>query len=83
MAEDFEFGEILNLLEGTCHLYNQQTIHGATREMIRDYLREILPAVFQDKESKKRIAKSFSGQNTFCHIRRFASNYNIEGVPKE
>lgn len=38
-TKEFEFVEVLNLIEGTCHLYNSGAIHGATRDMIRNYLR--------------------------------------------
>lgn len=79
--KEFEFGEVLNLIEGTCHLYNSGAIHGATQEMIRDYLREVLPAVFSDEFAKERIAQSFSGPDTYLHIRRFSRNNSIEGVP--
>lgn len=82
-TRDFEFGEVLNLIEGTCHLYNSGTIHGATREMIRDYLREVLADVFNDKYAKERISNSFSGPDTYFHIRRFAYRESIEGVPQQ
>ena len=78
---DFEFGEVLNLLEGTCHLYYSGAIHGATRDMIRDYLREVLPKVFRGEYARKQIEQSFSGPDTYFHIRRFARNNNIDGVP--
>lgn len=81
--KDFEFGEVMNLIEGTCHLYNSGAIHGATRDMIRDYLREVLPAVFRDCYAKKRIEESFSGPDTYFHIRRFAQKNHIEGVPQQ
>jgi hypothetical protein len=81
--KDFEFGEVLNLLEGTCHLYCSGAIHGATRDMIRDYLREVLPSVFSDDDAKKRIAGSFSGPDTYFYIRRFARIHRLEGVPQQ
>jgi hypothetical protein len=51
--------------------------------MIRDYLREVLPAVFRDEYAKERIEQSFSGPDTYFHIRRFAQNDNIEGIPRQ
>lgn len=81
--KDFEFGELLNLLEGTCHLYNSGTIHGATREMIRDYLREVLPAVFEGEYARQEIQKTMSGPDTYFHIRRFAREVNVQGVPEQ
>ena len=80
--KDFEFVEVLNLMEGTCHLYNVGAIRGATRGMIRDYLRETLPVVFGE-EYEKTVATSFSGPDTYFQIRRFARTNNIEGVPQQ
>ena len=51
--------------------------------MIRDYLREVLRAMFRDAHAKERIQQSFSGPDTYFHIRRFARNNNIEGVPEQ
>jgi hypothetical protein len=82
-VKDFEFGEILNLIEGTCQLYDAGAIRGATRDMIRDYLREVLPAVFRDEYARARIVRSFSGPDTYFHIRRFARRNSIKGVPHQ
>lgn len=79
--KEFEFVEVLNLSEGTCHLYNSGAIHGATRDMIRDYLNEVLREMFRGEHTKERIEQSLSGPDTYSQIRRFARNNNIEGVP--
>ena len=38
----YEFIEILGLLEAACHLYNKRRLYGATRDMVRDFLCEML-----------------------------------------
>ena len=80
---DFELVEILNLLETTSHLYNKRNIHGAAREMVQDYLCEVIPAVLKDDKAKNLFIQSHSGPNTYSEIRQFARSHKIEGVPEK
>ncbi len=79
----FEFIELMNLIEASCHLYNKGAIRGASEEMLGDYLTEILPMFFGNEQAKDLITKHFSGPDTFFHIRRFARSHGIEGVPQQ
>jgi len=79
----FEFTELINLLEASCKFYNENVIRGTTRDMVRTYLVEVLPAVFTDPEAIEMINKSFSGPDTFFEIRRFARKENVPDVPQQ
>ena len=79
---DFELAEILNLLESASHLYNKRTIHGATREMVQDYLCEVITDVFKNEKVKSLFKESHSGPKTYAEIRRFARKHKIKGVPR-
>jgi len=79
--KDFEFSEVLNLIQGTCHLYYARAIHGATRDMICDYLKEVLRDLFQHDYARGRFKESLSGPDTYFHIRRFARENNIKEAP--
>lgn len=81
--EEFEFLELMNVLEMACHLYNRRIILPATGEMLRDHLKEVLPKIFGNQECEKMIKSAFSGPDTFFHIRRFARNAGVEGVPQQ
>ena len=74
---NFEFGEVLNLIESTCHLYKSGAIRGATREMIRDYLRDVLPKLLQNDYAKERIAHGKIGPDTYSYIYQFAEGNGI------
>lgn len=76
----FEFTEVLNLLEGACHLYTTGNLQGATRAMICDYLKETIPLVHNNEYGISIIRASYSGPDTFLYIRKFARKHNIEGV---
>ena len=78
--KEFEFVEVLNLLETASHLYNRRIIHGATRNMVRDYLREVIRDVFQNEYAKEVISKNHSGPDTYAHIRQFARSNNLDGI---
>jgi len=79
--KDYEFIELLNLFESTCHLFNEKNFHGATREMICDYLKEVLPKIFEEEQIREKIQANFSGPDTFFQIRRFAKKHCLENVP--
>lgn len=74
---DFEFGELLNLIEGTCHLYKSDAIQGATREMIRDYLRDVLTRLFENDYARERIEQGKIGPDTYSHMYQFAK---VQGI---
>lgn len=78
----FEFTELMNLLEAACCFYNRNVIRGVTKEMVGEYLKEVLPAIFEDAYAKATIPSSFSGPSTFFEIRQFARKHGLKGVPQ-
>ena len=74
---DYEFGEILNLIEGTCHLYKSGAIRGATREMIRNYLRDVLAQLLQNNYAQEKITQGTMNADTYSHIYQFAEKQGI------
>lgn len=79
---EFELVEIFNLFEAACHLYNKRRLHGATREMVKNSLCDMLPGVFQNQYAKDVFQTSTSGPKTYSEIRAFARSNKIEGVPQ-
>lgn len=76
--KDFNFSEILSLLEGACHLYNKRIFYGATKEQIRDYMREVMPEVCKDVEG--RLINSVSGPETHSEMEKFAKAEDMKSV---
>lgn len=76
--EDFEFLELMNVLEMACHLYNEKIPGCATMDMLRDHLQEVIPEIFKNPIARARIYEARSGRDTFGHIRRFVRNQKIE-----
>jgi len=76
--EDFNFSEILSLLEGACHLYNKGIFYGATKEQIRDYMREVIPEIC--KNAEERLINSVSGPKTHSEMEKFAKTEDMKLV---
>ncbi len=81
--EEFEFLELMNILEMACHLSNNKVLGPTTREMLRDHLKEVLPKIFDNSATKQMIGRASSGPDTFFHIRRFAREHRLKDVPQQ
>lgn len=81
--KDFEFTEILNLLESVSHLYYSRSIYGATREMIRNHLSKVLPIILRNKHARKKIQEEMKDPQTFKYIQEFAQEHDIKLQPSD
>ena len=75
--KDFEFRELLNLIEATCHLYNRKRLGSATRTQIAAYLKEILGGIQKSDYAMKHIVDAISGPETFKEIASFVKKNEI------
>ena len=78
--KDFEFVEVLSLLEAASHLYNQSIFYGATKKMVGSYLLEVIKDVFKNEYAKKQFLNSRSSPTTYSEILNFAKSQRIEEV---
>lgn len=76
--KDFEFIELLNLLETASALYNNRIIHGSTRKMVKNYLSEVTPCILKNAYAVSCLKKARSGSDTYSEIERFARSNNID-----
>lgn len=68
---EFEFAELVNLIELACSIYLDKAVHGAAREMLEEYLLEVLEILRSDDGARNRIASLMERPNTFKYLRRF------------
>ena len=80
-ARNFEFAEVLNLLESLCCLHSERRFHGTTQDMVKEYLLEIIPEIVRDNHVREALRANRSGSDTYGCIRRFAQSNNIENIP--
>lgn len=77
---EFEFAELINLLELACAIHQDKAVHGASREMLEEYLLDVL-AIFRDDEGvRQRIASLRDRANTFKYLKRFLSEMRQRGM---
>ena len=76
--KDFEFVELLNLLETLSRLYNSCIIHDSTREMVRENLSEVIPHILDNEYAVFHLKNTRSGPETYSEIERFARSNNID-----
>lgn len=76
--KDFEFIEVLNLIEAGCHLYNNNVVYGATRAMLESYLKEIISGIVKNTAARERMKKAVSDHETFRQIVVFSEKKNID-----
>lgn len=67
----FQFAELINLIELACAVVVDGAVHGAARELLEEYLAEVLLILVEDAEACERIAALRGQPNTFKYLRRF------------
>lgn len=77
--QDFELKEILNLLESLAHLYSKRRIHGVTRDMVKQYLLDIVPVIYQHDHTRS-ILENPPNPDDYSYLRRFAKSNDIKGI---
>lgn len=80
-ARNFEFVEVLNLLEALSRLHSERRFHGTTQDMVKEYLLEIVPDIVRNDHAIEALRANRSGSDTYGYIRRFARSNNIENIP--
>ena len=78
---NFEMTELLNLLESLAHFYFKRRIHGVTRDMVKEYLLEIVPEIGRENRVREVFQENRSGPDTYDYIRRFAKANDIANIP--
>lgn len=74
---DYEFRELLNLIEASCHLWRRGVLGRASKEMMKEYLKENIAAIAQHDYGKAHLRDAVSGAGTFSEIKAFAGKYDI------
>lgn len=77
---EFEFAELVNLLELACSIHQDKAVHGAAREMLEEYLLDVLGIFRDDPSVRKRMASLRDRPNTFKYLKRFLSDMRERGM---
>jgi hypothetical protein len=74
--KQFEFVEVLNLMESACHLLRLRRFQKATCQMLNAYLREVVAKIAKDHMDA--VSKSITSDETYAEIQKFAEKYGIK-----
>ncbi len=74
---NYEFAELLNLIENACHIYRSRIIWGSTRGMLRDYLTGIVDGINRDDKMRRAARAAITGDRTFSEMTKFATKHGI------
>jgi len=77
----YEFSELMNLLEIGCAIYLEGSISGVSRELIEEYLGNTLSLLESNKDARSRIELMRHSPTTFKYIRRFLVYMKRAGHP--
>lgn len=69
--KSFELAELMNLVEVGCAILNEGSLAGVSKQLLRDYLKEVIGLISKDAYATAEIEKMFSSATTFEHIRKF------------
>lgn len=76
---EFEFAELVNLLELACAAYLDGGVHGAAREMLKEYLLEVLEILRDDEGARGRITRLMGRPNTYKYLKGFTRQMRRAG----
>ena len=76
--KEYEFRELLNLIEASCHLLRHGALGPASKEMLKDYLSETISSIIVNENYKHHLQEAISGERTFCEMKRFALRHDIQ-----
>lgn len=81
-ARDFEFRELLNLMEALAHLENTKRTSPSTREVTQDFLIETYAFLRSQPGLRPFLEASLTSDKTFAGLLRFAEKHKtrIEGL---
>lgn len=70
-CQEFEFAELFNLIEVASAAYLDRGIHGKSREILEDYLVEILRIIAQHPDARRQIIALRDEPKVFKYVKQF------------
>lgn len=76
----YEFSELMNLLEIGCAIYLEGSISGISRELIEEYLGNTLSLLESNEDARSRIELMRHSPTTFRYVRQFLVRTRRSGL---
>lgn len=76
---DYEFNELMNVLEIGCAIEWEGSLIGVSRELVRDYLSQVLQLLDKNQDARARILAAVHDPSTFKYISEFIKRERRRG----
>ena len=80
-GRQYEFSELMNLLEVGCALHGERSLSGVSRELTEEYLRDSLSLIEKYPDVRRRIESMRHSPTTFKYIKKFLIRMARKGHP--
>ena len=80
-SRQYEFAELLNVMEIACAIYLEKSLAGKSRKLAEEYISHILKLLENDPEKRERLVCLINAPTTFEHIRKFREKMRRRGDP--
>jgi len=80
-GRQYEFSELMNLLEIGCAIYLERSLSGVSRELTEEYLGNTLSLLEANVDARRRIELMRHSKTTFKYIRLFLVYIGRSGHP--
>lgn len=78
----YEFSELMNLIEIGAAIYIEKALTGAARELHEEYLRDVLKIIENHTDARNRIEEMRHSSTTFKYTKKFMKNIGWGNPPK-
>lgn len=75
----YEMAELMNTFEIACAIHYERSIHGASREILEEYLRDTLTKFAEDEDAARCIRAMRDGPSTFKFLALFQQGQRRTG----
>lgn len=70
-TKNYEFYELLNMLEIACGIHYEKSLFGISRKFSRDYVEDVILLIERDADALKRLEGAIHSPTTFEYMKRF------------
>lgn len=78
---NYHFHSLMNLFEVGSAIHQDRSVHGASRRLLEDYMRDALTMIAKDERARAEIARMRNDPNVFEHLKLFLKALRRQGHP--
>ncbi len=78
---NYHFHNLMNLFEVGCAIHQDRSVHGASKQLLEDYMRDTLTMIARNAGARAEIARMRNNPHVFEYLKRFLMAMRLEGHP--